>query len=83
MCGIFFHNLKSEYISTYFLNSLKHRGPDYCDKKYLDNTIGHTLLSIRGDVENSKQPQITKSGRYIFAFNGQIYNTKEYQNFQY
>ncbi len=78
MCGIFFHNFNSENKSEYFLNSLKHRGPNYCDKKdYLNFTIGHTLLSIRGDVENSKQPQTTKSGRYIFAFNGQIYNTSE------
>ena len=55
MCGIFFHNLKSEYISTYFLNSLNIEDRITVIKKYLDNTIGHTLLSIRGDVENSKQ----------------------------
>ena len=80
MCGIFLFtknnnlNLNGEI----FLENLKHRGPDF-QKIYRDNDveIGHTLLSIRDEIDKSIQPVITENGRYIISFNGQIYNLKE------
>ena len=80
MCGIFLFtknnnlNLNGEI----FLENLKHRGPDF-QKIYRDNdvVIGHTLLSIRDEIDKSIQPVITENGRYIISFNGQIYNLKE------
>jgi asparagine synthase (glutamine-hydrolysing) len=78
MCGIFLHNINDTNLSQKISNLLFHRGPDFQNFiKYQDFTIGQNLLSIRGDIENSLQPRVTKSKRYIFAFNGQIYNTKE------
>jgi asparagine synthase (glutamine-hydrolysing) len=78
MCGIFLHNIKNDNVSRKINNLLLHRGPDFQNFiKYQDFTIGHNLLTIRGDLENSIQPRVTRSNRYIFAFNGQVYNTKE------
>lgn len=78
MCGIFLHNIKDEKLSHKINHLLLHRGPDFQNFiKYQNFTIGHNLLLIRGGIENSMQPRVTKSKRYIFAFNGQIYNTKE------
>lgn len=81
MCGLFAHNYNDKNLSEETNKILFHRGPDFNNyiniKKF---TIGHNLLSIRGSIELSKQPKITKSGRYIFAFNGQIYNTSEICN---
>ena len=37
--------------------------------------LSHSLLATRTDVQNSKQPITSKSGRWILAFNGEIYNT--------
>ena len=75
MCGIFgYKNKKNKNLN--FHNFLKHRGPDY-EKKicYKDFTLGHNLLAIRDNVQNSIQPVETLNNRYIFCFNGQIYNT--------
>ena len=35
----------------------------------------HSLLATRAKLENSKQPVMTESKRWVFAFNGEIYNT--------
>ena len=40
-------------------------------------TLGHTLLSIRGDLGRSQQPVYDKLSPWVLAFNGQIYNTTE------
>lgn len=75
MCGIFGYSfLKNKNLD--FHKFLKHRGPDF-EKKivYKDFTLGHNLLAIRDEINNSVQPVETKNNRYIFCFNGQIYNT--------
>ena len=75
MCGINGSTVWHEKI-TQANQILKHRGPDfsgiYQDKNI---SIGHTLLSIRGSIEDSKQPIFDNEYPWVLAFNGQIYNT--------
>jgi asparagine synthase (glutamine-hydrolysing) len=58
-------------------SSLKHRGPDSrgvwvdAEKRI---ALGHTRLSILDLSETGSQPMVSASGRYIIAFNGEIYN---------
>ena len=56
----------------------KHRGPDYAGI-FSDGevTLGHTLLSIRGESNRSQQPVYDEAGPWVLIFNGQIYNTTE------
>lgn len=85
MCGIagFLstdRSLDQETLNS-FVQSLHHRGPDAKDT-FLEKNVGlaHTRLSII-DVSNSaNQPFISKSGRYIMVFNGEVYNYKELKN---
>ena len=56
--------------------SIKHRGPD-SSGLWSDNTnigISHQRLSIIDLTPSGYQPMISKSGRYVLAFNGEIYN---------
>lgn len=78
MCGIFLFPKKYENQINETFDILKHRGPD-AQNIFKDNNIfiGHNLLQIRGDIEESTQPQISDCGRYVLAFNGQIYNSEE------
>lgn len=59
-------------------SALQHRGPDFAGH-YTDERIslGHTLLSIRGDVDESVQPYTAPSSKWVLLFNGQIYNTQQ------
>ena len=60
------------------INQLKHRGPD--NTSIYHNKIGmgmaHSRLSIIDLSKKGLQPIHSKSGRYIIAFNGEIYNYK-------
>ena len=84
MCGInglFDTNLtKTDSINQIIsMNSLlKHRGPD-SDGLYFDDgfCMGHTRLSILDISSNADQPMISSNGRFMIAFNGEIYNFKE------
>ena len=78
MCGIICISKKfnQKFAKTFEL--LKHRGPDF--QKFVnwdDLIIGHNLLQIRGELNDSKQPKYSKHNRFILCFNGQIYNTSE------
>ncbi len=55
-----------------------HRGPD-ADGVYLDDLIAlvHRRLSIIDLSDAGTQPMKSASGRYIIAFNGEIYNFRE------
>ena len=59
------------------MGSLEHRGPD-SDGKWHDLkscfVVGHKRLSILDTSKNGNQPMISCSGRYVLAFNGEIYN---------
>jgi asparagine synthase (glutamine-hydrolysing) len=58
------------------LISQSHRGPDatgkYFDKNFA--ALGHNRLAIIDLSEQSNQPFIDNSGRYVLVFNGEIYN---------
>ncbi|WP_133406249.1 asparagine synthase (glutamine-hydrolyzing) [Parashewanella tropica] len=83
MCGFSgFINLspvKQSYSNL--LNSmlipLNHRGPD-SNGIWFDRNIGialaHSRLSIHDLSESGHQPMISSCGRYVIAFNGEIYN---------
>lgn len=58
-------------------NCLLHRGPD-AQGVWVDSSsgiaIGHQRLSILDLSPEGHQPMVSLSGRYIIAFNGEIYN---------
>jgi asparagine synthase (glutamine-hydrolysing) len=59
------------------LTKIAHRGPDdkgiQCEPPY---AMGHRRLSIV-DLSGSHQPFVSYDKRYVFAFNGEIYNYQE------
>ena len=65
------------------INTLYHRGPDDFGFWYSDDfTVGlaHRRLSIIDLSTDGKQPIVSKSGRYIIVFNGEIYNHQDLLN---
>jgi asparagine synthase (glutamine-hydrolysing) len=62
------------------LDTLIHRGPDdggvWCDSEQRMG-LGHRRLAIVDLSPAGHQPMISASGRYVIAFNGEIYNHSE------
>ena len=60
--------------------TINHRGPDnmgiWFDKK-VGLGIAHNRLSIIDTSHNGNQPMKSIDGRYVIAFNGEIYNHKD------
>ena len=58
-------------------DTIKHRGPDE-EGHYVDEhcAIAHRRLSII-DLANGQQPMASPDGRYVLAYNGEIYNFQE------
>ena len=80
MCGFTgwfdLHPQKKEILEK-MTGTLAHRGPDafgYYTKGPIG--LGHRRLSII-DLEASAQPMVSSDGRYVIAFNGEIYNFQE------
>jgi asparagine synthase (glutamine-hydrolysing) len=85
MCGIggFSFSLKTPLVKDILfeiLDKIKHRGPDdngtYEDP---DNKMGlvHSRLSIQDISSLGHQPMISKDGKVVLVFNGEIYNFRE------
>ena len=85
MCGLtgflgggnFKTQLESEHLLNNMTDAISHRGPDH-DGFWNDINssigLGHRRLSILDLSSAGTQPMISKSGRYIVVFNGEIYN---------
>jgi len=60
------------------LATLAHRGPDargqYEDRNVL---LGHVRLSILDLSDAGRQPMTTRDGRFVIAYNGEVYNFRE------
>jgi asparagine synthase (glutamine-hydrolysing) len=80
MCGINFINKKEKNKIELMNKALSHRGPDQEDT-FIDSkvSIGHVRLSILDPSEKGKQPMAYKN--LVIAYNGEIYNFKELQDF--
>ena len=84
MCGILgcFHDKSLDYPLDAFRSSLEkisHRGPDNISAvEYVSEDLvfkfGHTRLSILDLNQTGNQPMISRDGRYVLIFNGEIYN---------
>ncbi len=74
--GVSLENKKKHLIRM--INSIDYRGPDdfgeFIDKNLY---LGHRRLSIIDTSKNGKQPMISKSGKFVISYNGEIYNFKE------
>ncbi len=77
ICGIFnFDNSIPDINNvTSMMSEMKHRGPDnegiWYDRK---TCLGFVRLSIIDLSTDGNQPMVDESGRYVIAFNGEIYN---------
>jgi asparagine synthase (glutamine-hydrolysing) len=60
------------------LPTLAHRGPD-ADGQWdsPELTLGHRRLAIIGLDDGGRQPRVSRSGRSVITFNGEIYNYLE------
>ena len=83
MCGIIGllqPGLRDEEIKERLLcaaNSLSHRGPDaagFWQDASAGIGFGHRRLSIIDLSPHGSQPMISKSGRYVITYNGEVYN---------
>jgi len=86
MCGItgVFSSRQNKYIPDQILrmnSNLSHRGPDD-DGIWYSETIGfgHRRLSILELSDSGAQPMHSLCGRYVIAFNGEIYNHLDLRN---
>lgn len=83
MCGIAgFCNLKGDGKRNIdrMNRRMSHRGPDASGTWASEDgavTLGHQRLSIVDLSVNGAQPMESRSGRYVIAFNGEIYNYKK------
>lgn len=86
MCGIGGYVGRNQHEllgwKEYCTDVLKHRGPDgkgiWSDKFC---TLAHTRLAILDTTESSTQPMVSKCGRYVITYNGEIYNYKELRGY--
>lgn len=85
MCGIAgfltndLDNSQKTEVIVKMLSKLSHRGPDdegHWQDENSSIVLGHRRLSILDLSSRGHQPMVSKSGRYVIAFNGEIYNYK-------
>ncbi|MCH8315215.1 MAG: asparagine synthetase B, partial [Planctomycetes bacterium] len=63
---------------TVMRDHIQHRGPDDAGL-YVDDYIGlgHARLAILDLTARASQPMTSHSGRFVLAYNGEIYNFKQ------
>jgi asparagine synthase (glutamine-hydrolysing) len=78
MCGICGYISRKSIDIEEMNHSISHRGPDN-QGTFIDKNIGlgHTRLSILDLSNDSNQPMVSRSGRYVLVYNGEIYNFLE------
>jgi len=83
MCGIVgVYNLNGEPVAAVVLRrmtkAVAHRGPDG-EGYFIDGNIGfgHRRLAIIDLSPAAHQPMLTRDGRYVLTYNGEIYNFQE------
>ena len=83
MCGITgILNFKGDPVSTEDLrkmtDSIAHRGPDG-EGFHIDRFLGfgNRRLAIIDPSPAGRQPMITRDGRFVLSYNGEIYNFRE------
>ena len=77
MCGIVgYYGQNSQEVVKLMNNIQIHRGPDedglYFSEKYNFSMAMRRLAIV--DLSNGQQPMVSKDGRYILIFNGEIFN---------
>ncbi len=78
MCGISGVTYSGRGDVQGMVDTMQHRGPDGSEVLDFGNvTLGHNLLSIRGNPSRGKQPVIAENSAWSLVFNGEIYNTKK------
>ncbi len=79
MCGFIF-GYEVPFDKRFNLDLLKHRGPDY-NRTWVSETgryfCGHNRLSIVDLTAGGNQPFFSQDQRWVFVYNGEIYNFKE------
>ena len=88
MCGIFgqvnYNKKVSLEAAIKMSQALYHRGPDgegIWSNESQSVFLGLRRLAILDLSDNGKQPMISKCGRFILSFNGEIYNYIEIREF--
>ena len=83
MCGIAgLINLNNAPVSPVTLqkmtDAIAHRGPDG-EGHWIDSNVGlgHRRLAIIDTSSANSQPTLDTSGRYVFSYNGEVYNFRE------
>jgi len=80
MCGILFSTKKILDLKS-AIKYLKKRGPDYTEHKIINNIhFIHVLLSMTGK-DYTIQPFTYDNSSIVIMFNGEIYNFKDFGNF--
>ncbi len=80
MCGILgiIGQSQDAVLFARMLESIKQRGPDSQGEWYDEGVwLAHQRLAILDLSPNGHQPMLSECGRYVLAFNGEVYNFKE------